>query len=264
MILDAFFTTSGMDDHPLEYLFGVYHLIYFLGFVVLFSLIFMLLKKLNRKNQDRLINIALILIIFLKYITEVLFIYEYYNVSPSYSSYPHPFLDINTFISFQLCGVMNILLPITIWFDLKKLKPFVYLTSILGGLAIVLYPVTVLFGDPFQITLPMLRSVLVHFFLVLIPVFLIHRGDLKLQKKQALSIAIGILTVAAWAMFGNLFIDSTANNMYLMVNPFYQGPIPVLSDIPSGWHVFLLLFMVTGGYILIYNITKLFQKKSEN
>lgn len=262
MIFASFFSTTNMDDHPTNYLFGPYHLAYFLGFVALFIILFVILNKLKRKNQDLIINIALVLIMVLKYATEVIFIYEYYNVYPALSKYPHPFLDVNTFFSFQLCGVMNIILPFVIWFDLKKLKPFVFLTSILGGMAVVLYPVTVLYGDPFIITLPMLRSALVHFFLVFIPLFLIYRGDFKLKKEQSLSIAIGLISVALWAMVGNLFIDKTANNMYLMTNPFFGGPIPVISDIPTGWHVLLLTVLVTIGYFLIYHIAKLFQKRT--
>lgn len=263
MFLADFFTTIGMDEQPINYFFGTYHLLYFLLFLVSFIGLFIILVKQNKKKQDIFINISLILILFLKYITEVLFIYEYYNVFPAYSSYPHPFLDVNTFFSFQLCGVMNIVLPITIWFNIKPLKPFVYLTSILGGLAVVLYPVTVLYGDPFQITLPMLRSSVVHFFLVFIPLFLIYRGDIKMEKKYWYHIAIGLLSIAAWAMIGNLFIDTTANNMYLMINPFLNGPVPILNTIKSGWHNIILTIMVSIGYFLIYQFAKLFQKKSD-
>ncbi|MDT8337303.1 MAG: YwaF family protein [Candidatus Izemoplasmatales bacterium] len=263
MFLANFFTTIGMDEQPIDYFFGTYHLLYFLLFIVSFIILFVILIKQNKKNQNIFINITLILILFLKYITEVLFIYEFYNVYPAYSSYPHPFLDVNTFFSFQLCGVMNIVLPLTIWFKIKPLKPFVYLTSILGGLAVVLYPVTVLYGEPFQVTLPMLRSSIVHFFLVLIPLVLIYRRDIKLNKKHGIHIAIGLLSIAAWAMIGNLFIDTTANNMYLMVNPFLDGPIPILNTMKSGWHNIILTIMVTIGYIIIYQFAKLFQKKSD-
>ncbi|PKK94532.1 MAG: hypothetical protein CVV60_05955 [Tenericutes bacterium HGW-Tenericutes-5] len=261
MTIKDFFTTTGMDDHPTKYLFGPYHLLYFLLFIISFILLFKIIKSLKRKNQDRFITIALIAILILKYATEVLFIYEYYTLDQQLSSYTHPFFNINTFFSFQLCGVMNILLPIVYWFDIKKLKPFVYLTSILGGLAVVFYPVTVLYGDPLQINLPMFRSVIVHFFLVLIPLILINRGDINIKKKDAISLTIGIFSVAAWAMIGNLFIDKNANNMYLMINPFRLAEIPVLGDIPNGYHVFLLAVMVFIGYFIVYHIARMFTKK---
>jgi hypothetical protein len=262
MTIKDFFTTTGMDDHPTKYLFGPYHLIYFLIFILSFFIVFKLVKKMERKKQDRFINISLIAILILKYATEVLFIFEYYTLDQQLSNYAHPFLNINTFFSFQLCGVMNIVLPIVIWFDIKPLKPFVYLTSILGGLAVVFYPVTVLYGQPLQINLPMFRSILVHFFLVLIPLVLINRGDILIKKKDSISLTIGIFSVAAWAMVGNLFIDKTANNMYLMDNPFRIAQIPLLGDIPDGYHVFILAIMVFIGYLIVYNIVRIFQKKA--
>ena len=261
MFLSQFFTTVGMDEQPIEYFFGPLHLLYLLLFITSFILLFMLMRKLQKNHQKLVINIALILILVLKYATEVLFIYEYNNVP--YSSYPHPFWDVNTFFSFQLCGVMNIVLPITIWFNIKPLKPFVYLTSILGGLAVVFYPVTVLYGDPFVITLPMLRSSVVHFFLVFIPLWMIYQKDIKLKSKHALDIAIGLVSIAVWAMIGNLFIDSQANNMYLMSNPFLNGPIPVMNAIGNGYHVILLTILVSIGYFLTYKTAKQFEKKSE-
>jgi hypothetical protein len=253
-----FFSTIGMDQQPVEYFFGIYHLIYFLIFLLGFVITFHFLKKFDRKKQDRIISIFLIVILFMKYSVEGIFIYEYYNVFPALSKYAHPFLDVNTFISFQLCGVMNILLPIVIWFDIKPLKTFTFSTSILGGLAVVFYPVTVLFGDPFIITMPMIRSAVVHFFLIFIPLFLIYRGDVKIKGKNWYQVAIGILSVAAWAMFGNLFIDSEANNMYLMVNPFLDGPVPILNQMPNGWHVFTLAIAVTIGYFIVFQLAKLF------
>lgn len=262
MTIKDFFSTTGMDEHPTSYLFGPFHLLYFLIFIISFILIFKLVKSMKKEKQDRFINLALILIIVLKYATEILFIYEYYTLDEPLSSYSHTFLNVNTFFSFQLCGVMNIVLPLVIWFDIKPLKPFVYLTSILGGLAVVFYPVTVLYGNPLQINLPMFRSIIVHFFLVLIPLVLISRDDILIKKKDSISLTIGIFSVAAWAMFGNLFIDKTANNMYLMTNPFRIAQIPILGDIPDGYHVFILAIMVFIGYSIVYNIARIFQKEA--
>ncbi len=258
MFLSNFFSTTGMDEQPKEYFFGTYHLIYFLIILTCFVLLFIFLKNKPTKVQNRYISVFLVIILILKYATEGLFIYEYNNVFPALSKYPHPFWDINTFFSFQLCGVMNIMLPIVIWFNIKWLKEFVFASSILGGFAILLYPVTVLYGDPFLITLPMLRSATVHFFLIFIPLFLINRGDVTLNGAKWKRIAAGLLLTAAWAMFGNLFIDKTANNMYLMSNPFYGGPIPLLNVLPNGYHVLFLAFAVTIGYFIIFQIAKLF------
>ncbi|QWB99315.1 YwaF family protein [Mycoplasmatota bacterium] len=261
MLLSNFFTTIGMDEQPGKYFFSNYHLIYLLISIFFFILLFKFLKNKSRKRQNTYITFFLILIIILKYAGEALFIYEYYFVEESYSSYPHAFFDINTFFSFQLCGIMNIVLPIVIWFDIKPLKDFVFATSILGGLAVMFYPVTVLYGNPFALTLPILRSTIVHFFLVFIPLFLMHRGDFNLNKKRWYSIAFWLIMTALWAMFGNIFIDSNANNMYLMSNPFKGGPIPIINVLPNGFHVIFLAFAVTIGYVIVYQIAGLFTGK---
>ncbi|MCK4552081.1 MAG: YwaF family protein [Tenericutes bacterium] len=259
MLLLAFFTTSGMDEHPGAYFFGTPHLIYFLLNIVLFIILWKLLKTISKKNQDKLITVFLILILLLKYAGDILFIYEYYYVSPALSSYPHPLLDVDTIISFQLCGITNILLPLTIWFKIKPLKEFVYLSSIMGGIAVVVYPVTILYGDPFTITLPMVRSTLVHFFLIFIPLFLINRGDVKLNPKNWRQIAIGFGALLLWATFGNYVIDIGDNNLYLFENPFLQTDIPLLSLIPNGWHILALVLIFGGAYFFTYKICKWFE-----
>lgn len=262
MTLAYFWTTIGMDEQPGHYFFSGYHLIYLLINIVLFVVIFRFLKNKNKITQDKIISIFLVLIILLKYAGEALFIHEYYTIGLVNSTYPHPFLDINTFFSFQLCGIVNILLPIVIWFDIKPLKDFVFGTSILGGFAVILYPVTVLYGEPFRVILPNLRSSIIHFFLIFIPLFLIYRGDFSFKKERWHYIALGLIISALWAMFGNIFIDQNANNMYLMSNPFIGGPIPVLNTLPSGWHVLFLAVAVTIGYALVYQIGAIAQHKT--
>ncbi|MFO7968781.1 MAG: YwaF family protein [Candidatus Izemoplasmatales bacterium] len=261
MFLSNFFTTIGMDEQPSYYFFSNYHLVYLLINIIFFILLFKYLKNKPIKLQNKIISIALVLILLLKFAGEALFIYEYYFIDESYSTYPHAFFNINTFFSFQLCGIMNILLPFVIWFNIKPLKDFVFATAILGGLAVIFYPVTVLYGEPFRITFPIIRSSVIHFFLIFIPLFLIYRGDFKLRKANWTKVAIGLLLTAAWAMFGNLFIDQNANNMYLMSNPFNGGPIPVINILGNGYHVLFLAGAVTIGYIIVFQISYLFEPR---
>ncbi len=259
LLLSTFFSTTSMDEHPGEYFFNTPHLIYFLFNLLLFLFLWNLMKRMTKKNQDKLITIFLILILVLKYAGDALFIYEYYNITPALSSYPHPFWDVDTFFSFQLCGITNILLPITIWFNIKPLKEFVFLSSILGGIAVVLYPVTILYGNPITITFPMIRSTIVHFFLIFISLFLVNRGDVKLFPSNWKQIGIGFIALLLWATFGNYVIDIGDNNLYLMENPFLQTNIPLLSLIPNGWHILALVVIFSGGYFLTYKLVKLFE-----
>jgi hypothetical protein len=198
-------------------------------------------------------------IILLKYAGDILFIYEYYNVAPITSIYPHAFWDVDTFFSFQMCGITNILLPVSIWFNVKPLKEFVFASSIVGGIAVILFPVTVLYGHPYMITLPIVRSSVIHFFLLFIPIYLIGQGEYKLSAKRWKQLVIGIALLCAWAMFGNLVIDIGDNNLYLMVNPFLDGPIPILSKFPNGWHNFVSAGLLFLGYVFVYQIVKLFE-----
>ncbi|MCK7484744.1 MAG: hypothetical protein MZU97_03790 [Bacillus subtilis] len=85
----------------------------------------------------------------------------------------------------------NILLPLAVWFDWKKAKDFVFGSSILGGLAVVLYPVGVLFGDPIVLTFPMLRTLLVHFLLIFLPCYLIREGTFRFEIEHWPRVLVG-------------------------------------------------------------------------
>lgn len=262
MLLLSFFSTAGMDEQPVSYFFHTPHFIYLLFNLLLFIVLWRFMKRRSRKTQNIMISLFLGLMLLLKYAGDALFIYEYYNITPALSNYPHAFWDVDTFFSFQMCGVTNILLPLVIWFNIKPLKEFIFLSAILGGIAVILYPVTVLYGDPYVLTLPKVRSITIHFLLLFIPLFLINRGDFKPNPNRWWQVAFGLILLALWATFGNYVIDKGDNNLYLMSNPFLGGPIPILNQIPFGYHIILLGVLVTIGYYLIYKILKLFEPKA--
>jgi hypothetical protein len=246
-----------MDDQPVQYLFTPIHLIYFLICIVIFIVLMKIFLHKKPATQKIFINICLVLMIVMKYAGEAIFVSEWYLFG-AVSTYSHPFWDWRTFFSFQMCGVNNILLPLVIWFKIKPLKDYIFLSSILGGIAVMIYPLGVLSGDPFVITLPMLRSMIVHLLLVFVPCFLIATGDTKIERKNWKRTAIGVLGMAAWAMYGNLFVDMNANNMYLMTNPFFGGPIPIINIIPAGYHVLVLAVFFSIGLIITYYFLDIF------
>ncbi|MFH0993693.1 MAG: hypothetical protein V1761_05020, partial [bacterium] len=176
-------------------------------------------------------------------------------------SFSHSFFDWRILISFQICGINNVLLPLVIWFGWKKAEDFVFASSILGGLAVILYPVGVLYGDPFIITFPIIRSLVVHFLLLFVPCYLIATGTFRFDPKRWPRMAVGSLAAIAWAMYGNLFVDTAANNMYLMINPFYGGPVPVLNALPHGLHVLFLLPIVALGFAGVYVVSGYREKR---
>lgn len=260
MFLISFFSSSGMDDDPGKYLFQTEHFVYIAACFLLFYLMMKLFVHSNELTRKILINSLLVLMLVLKYGGEIIFVSEWIQYGNTVSSFSHPLLDFRTLISFQLCGINNVLLPIVYWFKLHKMKDFVYTTSIIGGLAVMLYPVGILYGEPLAITFVMLRSLIVHFLLVFIPIFLIASGDFTLLKKNWIHTFIGAILVAVWALYGNIFIDTTANNMYMMENPFFGGPVPLLNILPNGFHLFIQVPLLFLAFVFVYFIIGKIQK----
>jgi len=248
-----------MDDQPIDYLFTMTHLIYIL--VCIFAFVVLMKLFLHKKPSTRalFINLCLIWMVLMKYAGEAIFVTEWYQFG-AVSSYSHPFWDFRTFFSFQMCGVNNILLPLVIWFKIKPLKDYIFVSSILGGLAVMIYPLGVLSGEPFEFTLPMLRSMSVHLLLVFVPCFLIASGDAHIEVKNWKRTFAGFFAMTAWAMFGNLAVDPAANNMFLMTNPFLEGPIPLLNAIPNGVHVLVLVGFFSLGFFITYRFLAWFEK----
>jgi hypothetical protein len=254
MYLLSFFSSNGMDEYPTKYLFHFEHFLYFFLCIAAFFILMKLFVHTSEKTRKRFVSILLILMLLLKYGGEAIFVSEYYLYPSPVSSFTHPFLDYRTFFSFQMCGVNNVLLPLVIWLNFKPAKDFVYVTSIIGGLAVLIYPSGVLYGSPLVITFPMLRSLIVHFLLVFVPCFLMYTSEFKLESKNWKNTLYGAILISIWSMYGNIFVDPSANNMYLMINPFFGGPIPILNIIPNGYHVIVLLSLVFLGFLLVYYI----------
>jgi hypothetical protein len=252
MFLARFFSSEGMDLMPDGYLFTFPHFLYIaVSILVIYWMLFRV--KTNNQNRNKwIVTVMCILLLFFKYAGEVIFIYEFYTFSEPVSSFSHSLFDWRTLISFQMCGINNVLLPFVIWFNIKPMKDFIYTTSVIGGIVVILYPSTVLFGDPFTITFPMIRSLIVHLILVVLPLYLIRIGDFKLEKKYWYRSLIGSILTALWALYGNIFVDPNANFMFMTKNPFYGGPIPLLNLVPSGWHVILVLLLILIGFIIVY------------
>lgn len=261
MFLAKFFSSEGMDLLPDGYLFTLPHFVYMAVSVFFVMYIVFWLKIDNPKRNKILVIVMCGMLWFFKYAGEAVFIYESLAYETPVSSFTHGFWDWRTLISFQICGVNNVLLPIAILFNVKPLKDFTFVSSIIGGTLVILYPSTVLFGDPFVLTFPMLRSLIVHMILVGLPLFLIRTGEFRLEWKHWKRTLIGTLLMIAWPMYGNLVVDPGANYMFLMDNPFYGGPIPVFNALPVGIHVVVLMPLVFGLIALTYVILLKWQKR---
>ena len=260
MHIASFFSSEGMGSQPTKHLLTMPHLLYILLAAVALIVLISVLKDQKKRTQDIVIILSCILLLVLKYAGEAVFVYEYYAYGEPVSPYTHAFWDVRTFFSFQMCGVNNVLLPIVVIFNIRWMKDFIYTTSIIGGLAVILYPVGVFYGDPLILSFPMVRSLVVHFLLLFLPIYLIAVGRFRLKAKHWRRTLIGTLSMGVWAMIGNLFLEPTTNNMYLMSNPFYDGPIPVLNHLPDGYHVLALAVLIFIGFVLVYKMIFIYQR----
>ncbi|MDD3126762.1 MAG: hypothetical protein WC479_03460 [Candidatus Izemoplasmatales bacterium] len=252
MFLVDFFSSEGMDSNPDMYLFKWQHFVYLAVCVLLFFLLMKVINNRNKTVQKIIIISSCLLLLIFKYGGEAIFVWEWNHFGATISTASHPFWDVRTFISFQVCGINNVLLPLVIAFNIKPLKNFVFSASIIGGLAVMIYPVGVLFGDPIVITFPLLRTLFVHFLLVFLPCYLIKIDNFHFDRRYWYHCLLGSIGVLIWAMVGNLFITPGANNMFLMVNPFANGPIPIVNILPNGWHVIFLVMLCALGFLLVY------------
>ncbi|MFA6801528.1 MAG: hypothetical protein WCR19_05425 [Acholeplasmataceae bacterium] len=118
---------------------------------------------------------------------------------------------------FHLCTVMTFLLPIVIVFNIKKLKPAVFLLSMMGGI------ITILIGDYFDnkfMTFGMLEGMTAHTLLILIPCINMAIGGFKMTFKKSLTVFPAMMVLLLWATFANevLFKAYDTNYMYLRRN----------------------------------------------
>ena len=260
MLLSRFFSSEGMDLLPDAYVFTLPHLLYVVSCLIAFLLLMRFLPTNSPITKRWVVGISCFLLLFLKYSGEAVFVYEWNHYGSAISTSSHPFWDFRTFFSFQVCGINNVLLPIVVLFNIKPMKDFVYTSSVIGGLAVLIYPVGVLFGDPFVITFPMIRTLVVHFLLIFLPLYLYKIGDFTLESRRWKNVLLGCLIVIAWAMFGNLVVDPSANNMFLMENPFLEGPIPILNQLPNGIHSVVLIGIVALTYWGVFALANLYQR----
>lgn len=120
-------------------------------------------------------------------------------------------------LPFHLCTVMTFLLPMTMVFNWKKIKPAVYALSMMGGI------ITVIIGDYFDsafMTFSTLEGMAAHTLLLCLPIIDIAIGGFKLKFKQSWQPIVGILILLGWAMLANkvFFKDYNTNYMYLERN----------------------------------------------
>ncbi len=168
---------------------------------------------------------------------------------------------------FQLCSSPLYALPFVIFLPEGRLRDgfaaFLASFSLFGGLAVMAYPGNVMI-DVLGISI---QSMLHHGLQILTAFFIAKKFREKYDNsfiKKGILVFLGflgvamVLNISVYLIFKVLGIDDTFNMFY--ISPFFEGSLPILSDIQeatSGWlmlPLYTALFVPTG--YLIYYIEK--------
>jgi uncharacterized membrane protein YwaF len=162
-----------------------------------------------------------------------------------------PFLQV---LPFHQCGVMGIVLPLVVLFNLNKLKAPVYVISMMGGFA------TVAFGEYFTsnfVSFYTIEGMISHTLLIMIPLIEIASGKFSLQIKESWKVLVAMLILIAWASFANevLFKKYQSNYMYLKESGF---PNDFGGDYYFGIYVIIFFLVFAAIYLppIIYRSKK--------
>lgn len=158
-------------------------------------------------------------------------------------------------LPFHLCTMMTFLLPLTMVFNWKKIKPCIYVLSMMGGI------ITVIVGDYFDdafMTFATLEGMTAHTLMICLPVIEMATGGFKLRIKDCWQPIVGVVILIGWAMLANkvFFKDYNTNYMYLERN--------ALPGNLGGDHYFLIyciIFLVM--WMMIFGIPELYRLISQ-
>ena len=220
---------STFSDGLGEGSFGIRHFIW-IAVVILIAIIGYQLCKRHPKTESKIVLILVISLFLVRFSHQTLRAVIGVEV-PWTKAFP-----------FHMCTVLTFLLPLTVIFDWKKIKTPVYVLSIMGGV------ITLILGDYFNdrfMTFWNLEGMSAHTILILVPIFEIAAGRIKLDLKESWQVIIGILVLMGWAMLANLvfFKGTDPNYMYLMENE-----LPFGND-QNYFFFYTLIFIVFLGVI---------------
>lgn len=154
---------------------------------------------------------------------------------------------------FHMCTVLTFLLPLTVFFDGKKIKTAVYTLSIMGGV------ITLVLGDYFDsrfMNLFTWEGMWAHTLLIWIPIFELAAKRHVMTFKDSWTTIAGILVLMGWASLANhvFYVGLDPNYMYLMHNALPFGN-------ESNFFLFyVLIFFVF--FFAIFGLNALFRRNT--
>lgn len=209
-------------------LFGVYHFTAMIIVGVTLFFVFKLMKHLSKEKTDFIIKAVAIALPMI----EGLKVIWLYSVGQT---------DFVKLLPLHLCGMQVFFIPIAVFTELRGFKELVYCTSILGGIAAIVYPVGVVDTYPI-IHFQTIHTFVFHFILIFIPVALIKfkgfRPEIKNYPKL-LGIFLGTAGVAA-------FVDFKFDQNYMFLNtPPVGTPLEEIFNV-FGSETYLMVFLILG------------------
>jgi uncharacterized membrane protein YwaF len=156
---------------------------------------------------------------------------------------------------FHLCTVMTFVLPIVVFFNIKKLKTPVYTLAMMGGI------ITVIMGDYFDnrfLTFSSLEGMSAHTLLILVPIIEVAVGGFRLELRNAWTVVVGLLVLVLWGTLANeVFFEAyDTNYMYLKRNGL-PGNIGGDYYLLIYLGIFLILLAIILGVPTLYRKRKL-------
>ncbi len=241
--------------------FGAFHLVSLVILIICIAAVILFYKDSSDKSFRKIMLGIWIILVVGEIYREICFSLDFNDGKPiwDYAWYQFPF---------QLCSSPLYALPFVIFLPDGKLRDgfaaFLATLSLFGGLAVMAYPGNVLI-DVLGISI---QSMVHHGLQVLLAFFIVKRFKDKYSIsfiKYGIYVFLGfisvamILNVSVYLIFSALGIDDTFNMFY--ISPFFEGSLPILSDIQeatSGWlmlPLYTLLFIPAA--LLIHYVEKL-------
>ncbi|MDO4289377.1 MAG: YwaF family protein [Eubacterium sp.] len=147
-------------------------------------------------------------------------------------------------IRFDWCNQICLALPVIVLFNLKGAYPYVDILAIMGGLAVLIYPLWV-FYDYGGIHVMAIQSMISHGLMVLIALTLPFSSDYRPEARYFYKPVIGLIIIAAVA----LVMSRLLGENYLLMRD--AKGLPVIGDIPFPWYWLVVAPLFLGVIRLV-------------
>lgn len=147
-------------------------------------------------------------------------------------------------IRFDWCNQVCLALPVIVLLGLKRAYPYIDTLAIMGGLAVLIYPLWV-FYDYGGLHVMAVQSMISHGLMVLIALSMPFSSDYRPEASKFWKPVLGLCIIAAVA----LVMSRLLGENYLLMRD-AQG-LPVIGDIPFPWYWIVVAPLFLGAIRLV-------------